>query len=133
MWTATLYQVDNNGQRASAVVLFTDGVKYKLLETFDLQGLVSSSFRSRIEDRRKQLEDSYSFIDTLDIKTFNLAPDASPTPTQNDIDKQKFFADCGKLQRLQNLVTQGILNGNEKEISDLQATIKAEYQSGFFA
>lgn len=49
-------------------------------------------------------------------------------PTQAEIDKQTFYNDMSKLDRLKQAVNLGILTGNEAIITNLVTKIKAEFK-----
>jgi hypothetical protein len=126
MWTATLHQVDK--EQRTAVVLFTDSAKYKFLDTIDLKGHTSKSFRDNVEGRRLQYESLYSFVDSIDPKTFSLTPDSATPLTQAELAKQQFYKDLGQL----NLLKQ-FKDPADKELSDLQTKLNANYKAEYFA
>lgn len=132
-WTKQLIQVDRETEstRATAVVLFSDGSKYKFLETFDLKGHTATSFRATVESRRKQLEDSYSFIDTIDPKVFDLTVDLIVvTPEQqaekdflvlfNDWDTKKREFDAATTGKVPTKLTQ-------QDVDSALSAWKAQY------
>lgn len=89
MWTSTIYAVNKDDQRPTAVILFTDNVKYKRLETIDLNGLDSNSFKSRVESMRKNFETSFSFIDGL-TTDFSLTIEVPPELTKEELARQAY-------------------------------------------
>lgn len=130
MWTATFQEV--NKDTRTAVILFTDGIKYKVLGSFDLEGQTSSQFRNQVEARRAQLEASYGFIDSLDPKSFNLTPDANIPPTAADLDKQHYLKLTFKLASAKRQVDLGVVDANDKSLTDLEAEVKAAYKPEYF-
>jgi hypothetical protein len=89
MWTAQIYQINKDEGQPTAVVLFTDNVKYKRLETIPLQGLTASSFRARVEAMRKGFEESYTFIDSVNPKTFDLTPLPVTPPVEDSLNHKR--------------------------------------------
>lgn len=131
MWTSKLIQVNNEDQRTTAVVLFTDNTKYKLLETFDLQGLTSSDFRNRVESKRKTFEDSYSFVDTINVETFDLSPDAKeePTPEQEKelaYVRERMMLESAKRDLDLKLITQEEYDAILQKVKDIKPIKAAE-------
>jgi hypothetical protein len=80
MWTAQIQEIRKDPSRPLAIVLFTDGVKYKREEAIDLTNMSAANFRARVDSLRKGFEDAFTFIDSLTVD-FDLTPTALPTPT----------------------------------------------------
>jgi hypothetical protein len=93
MWTAQLQEIRKDANRPLAIVLFTDGVKYKRIEPIDLTNLSATAFRARIESLRKGFEDSFTFIDSLTVD-FDLTPPpvSTSTPTLDEIAQSALMA-----------------------------------------
>lgn len=126
MWTSNLIQIDADS--ATAVVIFTDGVNYKISETFNLRGLSSVSFRNQVESKRQQLEASYTFIKNIDVKTFNLAPDATPAPTADEQARVAYDAAFGKLLNMQRRISLGVGSATDKDFTNQQALVQSLFK-----
>jgi hypothetical protein len=129
-WTATVQQVNKDSQRPTAVVLFTDSVKYKREETFDLNGQTLEQFKNAVEAKRKTFEDQFTWVDT-----FTTSTPITPTvvvKTQAEIDKDTFFANYLKLQSLNALITHKVITGTEKFYTDHLAVVKLQFKSTYF-
>jgi hypothetical protein len=130
-WTATVQQVNKDSDRPTAVILFTDGLKYKRLETFDLNGLTFEQFKSVVEAKRKMYDDQFTWVDTFTTST-PITPTAAPVKTQAEIDKDTFFANYLKLQSLNALITHKVITGTEKFYTDHLAVVKLQFKSTYF-
>lgn len=130
MWTAIVQQVNKDSERPTAVILFTDGVKYKRLETFDLNGITFEQFKLQVEAKRKMFEDQFTWVDT-----FTTSTPITPTvevKTQAEIDRDTFFAAYTKLQKLNTLVTNKVITATDKIVTDQLAIVKSQFKSSYF-
>lgn len=124
MFTPALVEINKQDPaNPFAVVLYTDNLKYKFLEKFPLKNLTATSFRNQVEAKRLEYE-SYSFIDTLDT-SFDLTPDDN-TPTQDQLNRRKYFKDKSLLINMMELVTLGIKKSTDQDILDQQDLINSE-------
>lgn len=127
MWTATLQQIEKD-ERPRAVILFTDNTKYKLLETFSLDGHTAESFRNTVESRRKALETSYAFIDTIDTN-FDLTPTPKHEPTADELAQREYLAQRLALAQLKTdldlkLITQEEYDAKLAEVTAIKPAVK---------
>lgn len=131
-WTATLTSVNTkDAQRPTAVVVFTDNVKHKREETFDLNGMSSATFRARVEVKRVEFETSFDFIDTVDPATFSLKPDPPIEPTPEELARRKYAIDRFRLQALLQDVSFGLLAADDKEVTEQLSLVISERKPGF--
>lgn len=125
-WAATLYQINKDSERPTVVILFTDGVKYKRLETLQLDGHTSTSFRATVENMRTNFESSFSFIDSLTLD-FQLKPDDKPVSSPAEAARSKYFKDLFVLQGMKQAIVNGLITEADKVFIDQQAIVKSEF------
>ncbi len=74
------------------------------------------------------------FLDELNyipptLTDLDPVPDPVPEePTQAEIERDQWFADRQKLRTLMELVRDGVFTGSEKQITDLQTKIRADFK-----
>lgn len=128
-WTATFQQIDK--EQSTAVILFTDGAKYKFLDTIDLKPHTSKSFRDEVTARRLKYENRYTFIDGVNPGTFDLTPDVSVPPTQAELDRLQYQAEYGKLLNMKRRIDVGIGSLTDKDYTDQQTLVKAKFKAEY--
>lgn len=125
MYTATLKSdtKDEVTFSRTIVVSFTDGTN-----TFD------RTFRFKlsesIENMKRAVNRALNELNTVveDI-TGNIDDvPAEPTPDQAELDRQEWFLDRSRLQQAMELVRDGVFDGTETQITNLQNKVKTGFK-----
>lgn len=124
MWNANLIQLEKQNDSIRAVVVFDDGVKYKVQKDLflnDITTLVSVCRQTAIK-----LEALYSNTDKITLGPIDLSDTTIP-PTQEELDKQAFFRLVGKKENLKRS-----LSPDHQDIIKAQADVDAAYKAEYF-
>jgi len=126
-WTVQLLQTNIDPTNPTIDVEFTDNVSHKLVKTISMAGLDVNAFNSLIENMREGFQNSFSFIDTVDPKTFVLTP---PTVTPTDPNRLQFNTDLMLLISLKRVVDAGVTNATADYNTQL-AKVQSEYKLSY--
>jgi hypothetical protein len=118
------------------LVQLTDDVAGVSTKWFDAHGATATAIRDDVSRQIAALNDLKSIKSVLDgiangtnIPVVAPAAPGPPAPTA----QQQYFANVARLIHLKQLIDAGGLDPATKEVTDLQASLKAAYQSGYAA
>jgi len=132
MYTATKLggTVDRQTRQIIVTVRFADGesqfdrdFKFGLNTTVEEQKLLVKRF---LDDLNKP---TVSFADG----EVDFTGVVESTPTQAELDKQEWFRDFNRLERVQILIDLTVLTGNETAVTNLRNKVKTNFKPAYIA
>lgn len=126
MYTIQTYAdvVDKEKRRRIVDVTFTDG-QSTFVQTFSF-GVDTDT--NVIKKTVTQYLDELNYVPPANT---DFTPDADPepvAPTAGELARNQWNTDRNNLKTLMDLVRDGVFTGSEKQITDLQAKVKADFK-----
>jgi hypothetical protein len=126
MYTIQTYAdvVDKEKRRRIVDVTFTDGVA-TFVQNF------SFSIDTEIDIIKKTVNQYLEELNYVAPEIDDLTPPTEPAPilpTPAELARTEWNADRNNLKTLMELVRDGVFTGTEKQITDLQAKVKADFK-----
>ena len=91
------------------------------------------NLKNEIRNEIARLNELETFSEVLPVGAYDHAENIVP-PTQDELDKNKWFRDFNKLQQLTKLNELGALRPNAvSSLTDLRATVSADFKQAYIA
>ena len=140
MWSATLEKCFYRRGTWRVVISYTDGVE-SFAKTYQMERVSPAILKSKAQYEVNNFESEVMVDPTNWIgKSIDLTPDPipepptpepPPTPTAEEIAKKAWFDDYDKLERLNRLVAQGLLDASDTRITNLQTSLQANWKNDY--
>lgn len=122
MWQAEIESKTFENGVLKIGVQYTNGTQ-KFSESIDLTGGDMKTLSIKIQSKLDTLNASEATNTAIMLGNFS-----APVPDQAEVDKQIYFSDLQTLQKMQSLIDSGIKDAQDKDFTDLQLKIKAEFK-----
>jgi hypothetical protein len=127
MYTATKLGDSANKelQRRIVTVQFDNGEGHVFVKDF------SFSLTSTAEQIKRIVQSYLDEINFVPPVIDDLTPTPDPTPeppTQAELDRQEWEEDLLKLEKVQKLITLGVLTGNETQVTTLRTKVTTNFK-----
>lgn len=122
MWSSNITEIVRSPDGVRVRMQFANGAK-SLEELVTIQTM--DELKTWTTNRLALLEKT----DTLESQLVQGPFDASPTPpSQDEIDKLKYFSDLASLNNMVELIAAGVKKNTDQDFVDLQALVKSEFK-----
>ena len=130
VWTATIAGKQFDVGSVEVIVDYTDGVQTKR-ELLKVSDGSLTTLKSMIAARCTALER----LDTLNKQVTSGAFDPTlpppPAPDPVAVSFQAWLDKLNRLRRVQELITLGVLTGNEAAVTNLRDQVRTDFQAGY--
>ena len=123
MFTPNIKSIDKAEGKLRLVVVFSDGTN----TVEDVIFVSATNVKPTLINRCNELNSLYSV--SIGTGSFDITPN---TKTQAELDKETFFTDYSKWQRIKSLIDDGILSGNEPAVVNLKNKVQTEFKPEYF-
>lgn len=133
MYTATLiYKVlDETRGDVNVQVQFTNGTR-TFNKDFVFSGdTTNEQMKLTVKRFKERLEASEAKVTQLVEGTFDFTGVAEPTPTVDEVAKNTWFRDFGRLQSAYRLVEMGVFAGSEAAYVTLKDKVKTGFKAAY--
>lgn len=132
MYTTKIIEksIQRSAKRITVKVEFTkDNISHTEDFTFSL-GTTIEQMKRTIGNYVSSLESSESIVDNILLGRLDtsLPPSISE---QQEVERNQWFSDFGKLERANKLVSMGILTGNETPYVNLKTKVKNNFKASY--
>ena len=125
MWKAELKEKKEDNSSITFVVEFSDGTDSFEKRYVQVVGSIS------VNRLKQEVVNSLSDLNNLNDITLGEITDVPVEQTQEQADIAAFSESYRQLQGVQRAIDLGLFVGNEKQITDLRAQVKADFKPAY--
>jgi hypothetical protein len=130
MFTATITKKSFAEGVMQVVVEFSNGT-ITFTRAFNINS--ADDLKRQVRNEITRLNELAELATTLPDGSYTPTETTPPAPTQAVLDKQEWFPDFTRLERVQELVTLGVLTGTETAVVALRNKVKTNFKPAYIA